>query len=41
MDAVLAYEAVTLTTQDHKEAVKALVEKRKPNFVRAKGPASA
>ena len=36
MDAGLAYEALTLTTQDHKEAVKALVEKRKPNFVRAK-----
>jgi enoyl-CoA hydratase len=36
MDTGLAYEALTLTTQDHKEAVKALVEKRKPNFVRAR-----
>jgi enoyl-CoA hydratase len=35
MDAGLAYEALTLTTKDHKEAVKALTEKRKPNFVRA------
>jgi enoyl-CoA hydratase len=35
MDAGLAYEALTLTTQDHKEAVKAMVEKRKPNFIRA------
>lgn len=36
MDAGLAYEALTLTTQDHKEAVKAMIEKRKPNFVREK-----
>ncbi|MGO9265742.1 MAG: enoyl-CoA hydratase-related protein [Candidatus Binataceae bacterium] len=36
MDTGLAYEALTLTTQDHKEAVKALVEKRKPNFIRAR-----
>ena len=36
MDTGLAYEALTLTTQDHKEAVNALVEKRKPNFIRAK-----
>jgi enoyl-CoA hydratase len=36
MDAGLAYEALTLTTQDHKEAVKAMVEKRKPNYVRAR-----
>jgi enoyl-CoA hydratase len=36
MDAGLAYEALTLTTKDHKEAVKAMVEKRKPSFVRAK-----
>jgi enoyl-CoA hydratase len=36
MDAGLAYEALTLTTQDHKEAVKALTEKRKPNFIRAR-----
>jgi enoyl-CoA hydratase len=34
MDAGLAYEALSLTAQDHKEAVKAMVEKRKPNFVR-------
>jgi enoyl-CoA hydratase len=36
MDAGLAYEALTLTTQDHREAVKALTEKRKPNFIRAR-----
>ena len=36
MDAGLAYEALTLTTRDHKEAVKALSEKRKPNFVKAR-----
>jgi enoyl-CoA hydratase len=36
MDTGLAYEALTLTTQDHKEAVKALAEKRKPNFIRAR-----
>src|SRR5260370_14917543 len=41
MDAGLAYEALTLTTQDHREAVKAMAEKRKPNFIRAKGAASA
>jgi enoyl-CoA hydratase/carnithine racemase len=35
MDASLAYEMMTFTTKDHKEAVKAFVEKRKPNFVRA------
>jgi enoyl-CoA hydratase len=34
MDAGLAYEAVTLMSKDHKEAVKAMLEKRKPNFVR-------
>jgi len=34
MDAGLAYEALTLTTKDHKEAVKAMIEKRKPNYVR-------
>jgi enoyl-CoA hydratase len=36
MDAGLAYEALTLTTKDHKEAVKAMMEKRKPNYLRAK-----
>lgn len=36
MDTGLAYEALTLTTQDHKEAVKALTERRKPNFIRAR-----
>jgi enoyl-CoA hydratase len=36
MDAGLAYEALTLTTKDHKEAVKAMMEKRKPNYVREK-----
>jgi enoyl-CoA hydratase len=36
MDTGLAYEALTLTTQDHKEAVKAMTEKRRPNFVRAR-----
>jgi enoyl-CoA hydratase len=36
MDTGLAYEALTLTTKDHKEAVRAMVERRKPNFVRAK-----
>jgi enoyl-CoA hydratase/carnithine racemase len=34
MDAGLAYEAITLTTQDHKESIKARLEKRKPNYVR-------
>ncbi|HKV53521.1 MAG TPA: enoyl-CoA hydratase-related protein [Candidatus Binataceae bacterium] len=36
MDAGLAYEAVTLMSKDHKEAVQALMEKRKPDFVKAK-----
>ena len=36
MDAGLAYEMMSFRTQDHQEAVKAFVEKRKPNFVRAK-----
>lgn len=36
MDAGLAYEALTLTTQDHKESVKALIEKRKPNYIRSR-----
>ncbi|MGH7933350.1 MAG: enoyl-CoA hydratase-related protein [Candidatus Binataceae bacterium] len=36
MDAGLAYEGLSLTTKDSKEAVRALIEKRKPNFIRAK-----
>jgi len=32
MDASLAYEMLTFNTEDHKEAAKAFVEKRKPNF---------
>ncbi len=36
MDASLAYEMMTFNTDDQKEAVRAFVEKRKPNFVRAK-----
>lgn len=35
LDASLAYEMMTFKTEDHKEAVKAFVEKRKPNFVRS------
>src|SRR5712691_11094784 len=35
MDAGLAYEAVTLMSKDHQEAVKAMTERRKPNYVRA------
>jgi enoyl-CoA hydratase len=34
LDASLAYEMMTFNTKDHQEAVKAFVEKRKPNFVR-------
>ena len=37
MDAGLAYEMMTFNTSDHKEAVSAFVEKRKPNYVRSKG----
>ena len=37
LDASLAYEMMTFKTEDHKEAVKAFVEKRKPNFVRSSG----
>ncbi len=33
LDASLAYEMMTFNTSHHKEAVKAFVEKRKPNFV--------
>jgi enoyl-CoA hydratase len=40
MDAGLAYEALTLTAQDHKEALNALREKRKPNFIRARSASS-
>jgi enoyl-CoA hydratase len=36
MDASLAYEMMTFNTKDHQEAVKAFVEKRKPNFLGAK-----
>jgi enoyl-CoA hydratase len=35
MDAGLAYEAVTLMSKDHQEAVKAMTERRKPNYLRA------
>jgi enoyl-CoA hydratase len=35
MDAGLAYEAVSLMAKDHQEALAALKEKRRPNFVRA------
>src|ERR1700737_3830276 len=34
LDASLAYEMVTFTTEDHREAARAFVEKRKPNFNR-------
>jgi enoyl-CoA hydratase len=37
LDASLAYEMMTFKTEDHKEAVKAFVEKRKPNFVKSSG----
>lgn len=32
LDASLAYEMLTFTTEDHREAARAFVEKRKPNF---------
>ena len=32
LDASLAYEMITFTTEDHKEAARAFVEKRKPRF---------
>jgi enoyl-CoA hydratase/carnithine racemase len=32
LDASLAYEMITMTTEDHKEATRAFVEKRKPQF---------
>jgi enoyl-CoA hydratase len=34
MDTGLAYEMMTFKTRDHEEAVKAFVEKRKPNFIK-------
>ena len=34
MDTGLAYEMMTFKTKDHEEAVKAFVEKRKPNYLR-------
>ncbi len=34
LDASLAYEMVTFTTEDHREAARSFVEKRKPNFIR-------
>jgi enoyl-CoA hydratase len=36
MDTGLAYEMMTFKTKDHKEAIKAFMEKRKPNFVGTK-----
>ncbi len=36
LDASLAYEMMTFNTEDHKEAARAFVEKRKPNFVKAR-----
>jgi enoyl-CoA hydratase len=38
MDAGLAYEMMTFKTWHHEEAVKAFVEKRKPNFVKEPAP---
>jgi enoyl-CoA hydratase/carnithine racemase len=32
LDASLAFEALSLTTEDHKEAARAWMEKRKPEF---------
>jgi enoyl-CoA hydratase/carnithine racemase len=36
MDTGLAYEMLTFRTEDHKEAVQAFLEKRKPQYVRPK-----
>jgi len=36
LDASLAYEMATFNTKDQQEAIKAFVEKRKPNFVTSK-----
>jgi len=32
LDASLAYEMLTFTTEDHKEAARAFVEKRRPKY---------
>jgi len=32
LDALLAYAMITFTTEDHKEAARAFIEKRKPKF---------
>ena len=40
MDAGLAYEAVTLTAQDHKEALQAIRENREPNYIRGRSAKS-
>ena len=37
LDAGIAYEALTVRSADHREAVKALKEKRKPNFGHGEG----
>jgi enoyl-CoA hydratase len=40
MDAGLAYEALTLTAQDHKEALQALLTKRLRNYIRPRSAKS-
>jgi enoyl-CoA hydratase len=37
MDAGLAYESLTVRSADHREAVQAMLEKRKPVFGQAAG----